>query len=189
MEVTPLFIWLFVQGALGAICASIANSRGRNPVGWFFVGFFFGCLPIIILLVLPNPKEEEKKFERLQQENRRLRESLQKDRMVADDRHGAVEGRLTAHDRALGLDTTPIGRAEDAGEPPALEPAASAGEQWFYAVDGERFGPVARAELGAALGEGKLDRETLLWRKGMDAWQRLAELPELLDELQGGSGA
>lgn len=182
MEVAaPLLFWVLINTALGGICASIANSRGRNPVGWFFVGFFFGCLPIIILLVLPDPQQEERKFERLRQENRRLRETLEKDRMVSDDRHGTTERRLTAHDRALGLDTKPLGRPEGEDQPPALE----SDEQWYYAVGGERFGPVPRAALTAALSAGTVTGESLVWRKGMDSWQPLAELSDLVDDLEG----
>lgn len=50
---------------------------------------------------------------------------------------------------------------------------------WFYVKDGQRIGPMGREELDARAAEGALDGDTLVWRAGMPAWARAAELPEL----------
>jgi len=42
-----------VFGVIFAIaCAMIANSKGRSPVLWGILGFLFGLIPLIIILVL-----------------------------------------------------------------------------------------------------------------------------------------
>lgn len=57
-------------------------------------------------------------------------------------------------------------------------------EKWFYAPDGARQGPVSRDELQLALNEGKLDRDTLVWRQGMETWQTLETVEELRSLLE-----
>ncbi|HLB52887.1 MAG TPA: DUF4339 domain-containing protein [Chlamydiales bacterium] len=53
---TPLtfFVALFT-GSLGAY---LAYKRGRNPYGWFFVGFFFGMLGTLAIFFAPKPKRK-----------------------------------------------------------------------------------------------------------------------------------
>lgn len=42
-----------VFGVIFAIaCALIANSKGRSPVLWGVLGFLFGLIPLIIILVM-----------------------------------------------------------------------------------------------------------------------------------------
>ena len=42
-----------VFGVIFAIaCALIANSKGRSPVLWGVLGFLFGLIPLIVILVL-----------------------------------------------------------------------------------------------------------------------------------------
>jgi hypothetical protein len=50
---------------------------------------------------------------------------------------------------------------------------------WFYLVDGAETGPVGRAELSVAVGQGKVTGETLVWKDGMAGWQAGAEVAEL----------
>lgn len=49
-----IFLILFISVIFGAICAGIASSKERNAVGWFFVGFFFWLIGLIIILALPS---------------------------------------------------------------------------------------------------------------------------------------
>lgn len=50
--------------------------------------------------------------------------------------------------------------------------------QWYYAIDGQRLGPVPHAELERLVRAGTVTGETLLWRQGMDQWKTLAEVKE-----------
>ncbi|MFA6961090.1 MAG: RDD family protein [Opitutaceae bacterium] len=48
--------------------------------------------------------------------------------------------------------------------------------QWYYAIDGQRLGPVPHTELEHLVHAGKLSDDSLVWRQGMDQWQTLGEL-------------
>jgi uncharacterized RDD family membrane protein YckC len=50
---------------------------------------------------------------------------------------------------------------------------------WFFVQNGDRVGPVGRAELDARIAEGVVRGDTLVWRPGMAAWARASELGEL----------
>ncbi len=57
----------------------------------------------------------------------------------------------------------------------AQEEPADSIHQWHYAKDGRRLGPVTLAEVRALLDRGVLDREDLVWTKGMPQWKKLGE--------------
>ena len=67
-------IAIFFYVIWGVACAAIANSRGRNAAGWFFIGVFTSCIGLILVLVLPDLKVQEAERRRQEQENRRLKE-------------------------------------------------------------------------------------------------------------------
>lgn len=50
--------------------------------------------------------------------------------------------------------------------------------QWYYAIDGQRLGPVPHDELERLVQAGTLRPDSLLWRQGMDQWKTLAEVRE-----------
>ena len=89
----------------GIICAAIANSKGRSVIGWFFIGFFFHILGLIIVLVVGNLKDARQKEMEMQTEQRRLREQLRQERIKNDQFRKHTQVRLDTHDNALGLET------------------------------------------------------------------------------------
>jgi len=50
---------------------------------------------------------------------------------------------------------------------------------WFFVKDGQRNGPMPRAELDARIAEGVVVGETLVWRAGLDRWMRADAVVEL----------
>lgn len=100
-----LLVQLLFMVLFGVICALIANNKGRSVVGWFLIGFLLTWIALIIILVVSNPRKEQERDRRLRRENRRLREQMRKDRMVADQRHRRIQQRIDAHDAVQGLDT------------------------------------------------------------------------------------
>lgn len=38
------------------ICAVIAGTKGRNPLGWGLLGLFFSILTLIVVIVIPSKK-------------------------------------------------------------------------------------------------------------------------------------
>jgi len=174
-----LELQLLIQGVaavvFGAICAAMAPGRGRSAAGWFFLGFFFNCVALVILLVIPNLKLEQEKSRRRLEETRKLREQIKKERQVADERHVGHGQRLTVHDRALGVDTAPGERAL----PPPL-PAPQQPATWFYAVGTERRGPVTADELRQLWLDQQIPDSTLVWCDGMAQWQPIGAVADLL---------
>ncbi|MCA8977447.1 MAG: DUF4339 domain-containing protein [Planctomycetes bacterium] len=183
-----LIIQLIVQLVVGLIfaivCASLAPGRGRSAVGWFFIGLFFTCVGLIILLLIPNLKLEAEKQRRRDAETRRLREQLKKERQVADQRHEAHSQRLGAHDRAIGVDTAPQAALADSDAPSAAaeDAPATVAAEWFYAVDGERSGPVSGPELRALWLDEKIPDNTIVWREGMADWLPIGEVGDILGD-------
>lgn len=96
-----IIIWL----VCGGITAAIASSKGRNAVGWFFVGFFGGLIGIIIAAVMSNLNEEKARFAKIEQDRRRLREQLRQEQIKTEALRLHTSQRLDAHDKVLGVDT------------------------------------------------------------------------------------
>ena len=163
---------LLVIAVFGGICAAIAAGRGRSPIGWFFIGVFTQCIGIILVLVLPDMKQQQEREQRQRQETRKLREQLLKERQVADQRHQHIERRIGAHDEALGLDT--YNPPELTNSPAAMQ--LGNGVQWFYARNNEQQGPVSAETIRHLLAAGAIDRNSLVWAEGMSDWAPIASV-------------
>lgn len=53
IKMNPL-LTISLSLVIGLWTSILANRRGRNPFGWFFLGAFFGLLGLVILLILPR---------------------------------------------------------------------------------------------------------------------------------------
>jgi uncharacterized membrane protein len=42
--------------------------------------------------------------------------------------------------------------------------------QWYYAIDGQRHGPISEQEFAQLIANGTITGETLVWRQGIDQW-------------------
>lgn len=64
---------------------------------------------------------------------------------------------------------------------------------WYYAVAGERKGPITGAELSALAAAGTVTPATLVWREGMAGWepfaQAVAASPTIPSATSGGTAA
>lgn len=49
----PALLAIIVSIAFAAACAQLAKGKRREPVLWGALGFFFGIIALIIILVLP----------------------------------------------------------------------------------------------------------------------------------------
>lgn len=169
------------------ICAAIASGRGRSGVAWFFIGMFTGCIGLIVLLAIPDLKKEEERHRRHEQENRRLREQLKKERQIADQRHAQLDRRIGTHDQALGLDTsgTPAAltdRDADVTEPP---PPGASEPQWYFAQHDKKIGPISAKALRELISAGAVTPDTLVWSTGMANWQPLAKVTAFDEDRRG----
>src|SRR3954467_1553414 len=142
---------------MGGAVAAIANSKGRSPVGWFFVGFFFGIIGLIVVLVSSNLNQEKYARARQDEENRRLREQLRQERIKHETLREYTMRRLDAHDQVLGLDTRALQALPTDGnqnflpgaDPASAQPAATPQPEpaprsnaWYFEQNGETRGPV-----------------------------------------------
>lgn len=50
---------------------------------------------------------------------------------------------------------------------------------WYYGENGRQVGPLDENAIRAAIGEGRLGPQTLVWCEGMAAWQPLSSVSEL----------
>jgi hypothetical protein len=51
------FIFLTIGGVIAAIISGvIAATKGRNPIGWGILGFFFSIFTLIVVIVIPSKK-------------------------------------------------------------------------------------------------------------------------------------
>ena len=50
---------------------------------------------------------------------------------------------------------------------------------WYYAVDGEKCGPIDEDELRRLINEGDLGLNGLVWSSGMEEWRPVSEIDEL----------
>jgi hypothetical protein len=53
------YISLLLLVVIGSFCFYIAKKRQRNPYFWFFIGFFFGILGLLFLLLIPKKSQNE----------------------------------------------------------------------------------------------------------------------------------
>ncbi len=189
-------IQLIVGVVCGIIAALIASSKGRNVVGWFFVGFFIGLIGVIIIACLSNLKQQRAKEQSSARERHRLREQLRQERLKneAFRRHSA--GRLDAHDGALNMDTRSqtalpanesalrqLAGAVDPVLPPEAPPVSapppppSSGMQWYYENAGQAVGPVSELAIRGLLNNRTITPDTLVWAENFVDWKPVREIP------------
>jgi len=167
---------LLILVVCGLVAAIIAAGKGRNPIGWFFGGFLLGLVGIVIVAVLSNLKEEEARRKHAAKERRRLREQLRQERLKTEAFRQHAAGRLDTHDEMLGVDTRPapaLGSGEEQGRlrgPPPIPSGSEADGEWFFEDGGEAQGPVTGQAIRRLVEEGRIVRETLVWKRGMEDW-------------------
>ena len=185
---------LLILLIVAVIVAIIANSKGRSPVGWFFIGFFTSFIGLILILVMSDLKEDQAQRLRVEQENRRLREQLRQERLKQESFREYTQRRLDVHDEQLGIDTrtlTPL--PQPAGEPllpgdgqdtPPSAPVQPANvafpspSAWYYERNGETQGPVPAASIRQLLQIGELRSATLVWAEHLKDWTPIDDTQE-----------
>ena len=54
-----IYSLLAIAVVFGGVCAYMSEKKGRTHTEGFLIGFLFGALGILIVLVLPKKKKEE----------------------------------------------------------------------------------------------------------------------------------
>lgn len=88
-------------------------------------------------------------------------------------RRAALVATLAASVAGAGL--TP---AMAAGEtPPPLPGNLAEAATWYVVIDGQTVGPLTDTAVQRRMSDGTITDETLVWRAGMDSWQRADQAP------------
>ncbi len=166
---------LVIRAIFGGIIAAIASSKGRNTVGWFFIGLLVPCIGLIIILCLSNLQEENRIHSMQASTNQRLQEQLRQERMKNQAFQQHTAARLDRHDNALQLDTRQVSTAIAGPLPTAIAQAntpalASPEAEWYFSADGEKNGPHPISRMQQLIGTGVIRRETLVWDPTASAW-------------------
>lgn len=166
----------------GVIAALIANGKGRSPIAWFFLGFFFPIIAIIVVSVIENLKEAEERRRRDYERLHRSREQIRQEQVKNESFQRHAGARLDLHDRALGMDTREAAvEAAPGGATAAIAPGAPPPipSLWHYAVGNRQMGPVDEPTLRELLRQGNISPATLVWTEGLAEWRPAREFPEL----------
>lgn len=81
-----------------------------------------------------------------------------------------------------GLAEVVAARRKDAA---ASAPSPAADTPWMITVDGRQDGPMSKADLARRARRGLVDKDTLVWREGMESWRPLGEIDALKSVLPG----
>ncbi|MCP4180114.1 MAG: hypothetical protein GY756_20310 [bacterium] len=95
------YLGLILSLICGIIASVVAYNKHRSAIGWFFGGFFLGIIGIVIVSVLKDPIEEQRLKDEADQENRRLREQLNQEKVKNEVFREHTYKRLDAHDSHL----------------------------------------------------------------------------------------
>lgn len=190
-------MFLILPAICGIIAAIIASSKGRNVVGWFFVGFLLGLIGVIIAAVMPNLKKQKAQEEFASQERRRLREQLRQERLKSEAFRQYSVARLDAHDQHLGINTRTAASLPGAPQQQALpsqgneaidslitqmhsNTPVSMGKPitWYFDRNGQPVGPMPESEIYRMIQSGGIQKHTLMWTEGFDEWVAAAEVEQ-----------
>lgn len=135
---------------VGCINIPIAKQRNRNPVNWFFIGFLFSLLGLLLLIALPSRANESSKVE---------------DVKVPDIKKAP-------HAEAAAIPDGPL-------FPSAIQLRVSRDStiDWYF-IDqrSDIIGPLKLNELRKALIERKLDNQTYIWCEEFPDWTQIYQL-------------
>lgn len=73
-------------------------------------------------------------------------------------------------------------------KPEMRRPAPEGIEKWYVHQDGKRYGPVDAELLRRWISEGRVSGDALVWRKGMEKWQKVSETEEFRSRSRGAPG-
>jgi len=196
-------MFLIILPIIGIICALIAHSKGRNPVGWFFIGFFFGFVGLIIALVVSNVKDRQEKDKQMEMQQRRLQEQLRQERLKNEQFRKHAQSRLDVHDEKLDIDTrllgnemniTPLQITDQNTTPDNIQtidvqnlnanlnnvsPDDKMENGWFYNDGSKNIGPITFKEIQDQIYLKQIYPDTYVWHNTFTDWTFASNIANL----------
>ncbi|QIE60019.1 SPFH domain-containing protein [Rasiella rasia] len=80
---------------------------------------------------------------------------------------------------------TQMGGQQQAAFPGSMPPPMPAAVQYFYAANGQQAGPVSFEQLRTLFANRTVNKDTLVWKQGMQNWTAVSEVEELKAFLGG----
>lgn len=149
------FFMLPIQILLGIISAYIAFKKQRNPFGWFFIGFLFGLIGIVIVLILPP----------------------------SDIRGNSNQNCFSEEDYTDPTLEISSKEVEETAEKTITSPIFEA-PNWFYLDENKKaIGPFNEENLMTILLTKENRKEIWIWKKGMPDWQKTISIPSINNRL------
>jgi len=171
---------ILVRVLFGVIAGLLARPRGRNPIGWFLLGFVGGPFAPLLLFALPNPRDWLKREEHERRERRRLWELLTMERLKNQASRGYALRRIDTHDEVLGVDTRSVvgGPVLVPFTPAPVLDAGPPKERWYVAAPGgPARGPIDLPGIEERIRSGEFDESTLVWHETLSDWKPLETTP------------
>ncbi|MBQ8498566.1 DUF4339 domain-containing protein [Chlamydia sp.] len=154
------FTFFLLYICLGMLTAYLATKKNRNSIGWFLAGMFFGIFAVIFILILPplpSSNQDHDSTELKDSEDFFLQNTLEDSEIIAI--------------------------------PDTISQVTIDTEKWFYlSKDRTNVGPISIVQLIAFLKEcknspekGVSPQELWVWKKGMQNWEKVKNIPELFE--------
>lgn len=108
--------------------------------------------------------------------------ALRKQTAQRSTEQGSTEGTLDDEAGPAGMQHGPPPNEPGEGfvvKPPAGADDGPAEQVWHVAIDEQDVGPLSVAEVGRHIEGGRVDRESLVWKMGMENWEPAGEVPEI----------
>lgn len=148
---------------LGFLAAYLAVKKNRNPIGWFLAGMCFGFFGIIILLILPDlsPRDGDSNSSDDNEPSNNILHSILEDSSVISS-------------------------------PSPVDQVLRNTEKWFYLnKEKQNVGPMSLEDLLVFLRDKEKHtteninpEDVWVWKKGMENWERVRNIPELNEALK-----
>jgi hypothetical protein len=141
------FLLFILCLAVGGATYHYAKQRGRNPQGWFIIGFLFGIFGLLFLFLLPSKK------------NLPQQQSQKKGSQGVPLDEPQMKSRLLQNPLIEAIDPAHISKL------------------WYYLDGAnQQFGPMSINALSNAWQEGKVTIKTYVWNEELENWRHFEEV-------------
>ena len=153
LQMLVAFLFAFISSYL-------AIKKGRNPLTWGILGFFFGVFGFFFLLFLPK----KGKIVAYQESESATDELPPSEKLEPHKEDILIEGELLSEEKF---------------------PGVTEGQEWYFLdTNQKQHGPLSFTELKKSWETHLLTTQSYIWTLGWDQWHRIEEYGELKQQLE-----